>query len=371
MNARRVVQQRFWSAVLFAWFIGQGPTGTAVEPSFEYQPLAPDMTQVQPTLLPLIHASEVQAELKLNGSAWNSFLPKLQLIDGPWWRARIRPTTEQRQITAQQETLLMDSFRSTFGLATANRLRQLELQAQGYRMLLRPEVASFLGISPEQKLKFEQIFQATDTLMQEASNGSASAELLSRIQKIRAAEPTSAHAVLTPPQQVKMGQIIGELLNTSNLQRIYPLAPELIDSGKWTGKQKVSLAALRGKVVLVHFYAFQCHNCQANFHIYNRWQEQYGKRGVLLIGIQTPETTAEGDPRKVCDAAEADGFQFPVLIDLTRDNWNAWSNTMWPTVYVIDKKGYIRFWWQGELNWEGATVDKKIEKLVDELLKED
>ena len=42
----------------------------------------------------------------------------------------------------------------------------------------------------------------------------------------------------------------------------------------------------------------------------------------------------------------------------------------WPTVYVIDKNGYVRFWWQGELNWEGATVDKTIEKLVNELLDE-
>ena len=43
---------------------------------------------------------------------------------------------------------------------------------------------------------------------------------------------------------------------------------------------------------------------------------------------------------------------------------------MWPTVYVIDKQGYIRFWWQGELKWEGATVDKTIETLVENLLKE-
>ncbi len=43
---------------------------------------------------------------------------------------------------------------------------------------------------------------------------------------------------------------------------------------------------------------------------------------------------------------------------------------MWPAVYVIDKQGYIRFWWQGELNWQGAKVDKKIEGIVEELLKE-
>ncbi len=69
-------------------------------------------------------------------------------------------------------------------------------------------------------------------------------------------------------------------------------------------------------------------------------------------------------------AAKKDGFKFPVLIDLKHENWNAWSNTMWPTVYVIDKRGYIRFWWQGELNWKGATTDKTIEKVVDRLLME-
>lgn len=42
---------------------------------------------------------------------------------------------------------------------------------------------------------------------------------------------------------------------------------------------------------------------------------------------------------------------------------------MWPTVYVIDQKGYLRHWWQGELNWQGATADQQIEKIVDKLLK--
>ena len=141
-------------------------------------------------------------------------------------------------------------------------------------------------------------------------------------------------------------------------------------AGEWAGTGRTSLESERGKVVLVHFYAFQCHNCVANFKHYNRWHETLSKKGVTVIGIQTPETSAERDSKLVQKAAKEQGFGFPVLIDLKNSNWDAWGNTMWPTVYVIDKNGYIRSWWQGELNWQGATGDQTIETLVDELLME-
>ena len=123
-------------------------------------------------------------------------------------------------------------------------------------------------------------------------------------------------------------------------------------------------------MVLVHFYAFQCHNCVANFNHYKRWDSTLKAKGVQVIGIQTPETSSEKDPEKVRSAAAKEGFQFPVLIDVENKNWSAWGNTMWPTVYVVDKQGYIRFWWQGELNWQGATVDKKVDAIIEKLLNE-
>lgn len=112
----------------------------------------------------------------------------------------------------------------------------------------------------------------------------------------------------------------------------------------------LTLKELRGKVVLVHFYAFQCHNCHANFEIYRRWHDQLRSKGVEVVGIQTPETPTERDPAAVKSAAAERKLEFPILVDLESKNWAAWGNTMWPTVYVIDKNGYIRHWWQGELN---------------------
>ncbi len=127
---------------------------------------------------------------------------------------------------------------------------------------------------------------------------------------------------------------------------------------------------LRGKVVLVHFYAFQCHNCHANFEIYRRWHDQWHEKGVVVVGIQTPETSQERDPAAVKSAAAERKLEFPIIVDVASKNWDAWGNTMWPTVYVVDKNGYLRQWWAGELNWKGATGDKTIEQVVDQLLAE-
>ncbi|MFO1064504.1 MAG: redoxin domain-containing protein [Pirellulales bacterium] len=130
------------------------------------------------------------------------------------------------------------------------------------------------------------------------------------------------------------------------------------------------MSELRGKVVIVHFYAFECVNCKRNLPIYAQWADRYKERDVAIIGIQTPETSAEADPKAVRSAATADRIQYPVLIDLERKNWKAWANTMWPTVYVIDRQGYIRFWWQGELRWQGASGDKTVQETIEALLKE-
>ena len=69
------------------------------------------------------------------------------------------------------------------------------------------------------------------------------------------------------------------------------------------------------------------------------------------------------------DAAKAD-LTFPILIDANKKNWNAWGNSMWPSVYLIDKQGYVRYWWYGELNWQGAQGEKLLRQRIEELLKE-
>jgi peroxiredoxin len=166
----------------------------------------------------------------------------------------------------------------------------------------------------------------------------------------------------------ELQRLLGATVALAEAQRIFPLAPEFAVDAQWLGDSPGRLADLRGKVVILHFYAYQCINCQRNFAHYNDWRQRWSPDEVIVIGIQTPETRAERDPVQVQAASKKDGFQFPVLMDANNEHWNAWGTTMWPTVYVVDQRGYIRMWWQGELNWQGATGDQQIVGLVDRLL---
>jgi peroxiredoxin len=89
-----------------------------------------------------------------------------------------------------------------------------------------------------------------------------------------------------------------------------------------------------------------------------------------VLGIHTAETAAERDAANVRKAALEAGLTFPILIDQDKLNWDAWGNSMWPSVYLIDKQGYVRYWWYGELNWKGAEGERRLRKRIEELLDE-
>jgi peroxiredoxin len=324
---------------------------------------------VPQNLLKLIHASEVQRELGLEGD--KRLLGILKELDRVWWPARILPEAKQVELIKGLESKLLEALKPILTPTKLRRLREIEVQSQGTRSLIRPEIAKAVGLDDQQLLAMKTAFVETDALARKlAAKTGGDPEIEKQLQSAREKEQSTINSLLTAAHRQALGKLIGETFDTMSLKRIYPMAPELTDSGEWAGSGRASLESEQGKVVLVHFYAFQCHNCVANFEHYKRWHQSLSKKGVTVIGIQTPETQAERDPALVKQAATKKGFEFPVLIDLKSTNWDAWGNTMWPTVYVIDKNGYIRSWWQGELNWQGATGDKTIEKLIDELLAE-
>ncbi len=360
------IQKSFW--VVLCGVIAVGSQLIARDPSLEHAPLSADLTAVPQNLLALSHTPEVQQQLNFTAQEQLEWEATLREIDKVWWPARILPVDQQRKTIADLETKLVAGLERIQGKQAVVRLRQIELQSQSARVLLRPEISKLLQLDAHQSKKLTELFAETDALGKDIAPQDE--KRTQRFVSAKQAESTKALAILQPVQAQLLRQSFGEPLDTTKVERIYPFAPELIDSKSWTGSP-VKLESMRGKVVLVHFYAFQCHNCIANFGHYKRWDETLKSQGVAVIGIQTPETPSERDPEKVISAAKKEGFKFPVLIDIESKNWSAWGNTMWPTVYVIDKKGYIRFWWQGELNWQGATTDKKVEAVVAQLLKED
>jgi len=150
-------------------------------------------------------------------------------------------------------------------------------------------------------------------------------------------------------------------------------APELL-GGPWintAGGKEINLASRRGKVTIVEFWTFACGNCLANLPAYANWQKRFADKDVVVIGVHTPETESERVTANVERRVKQLGITYPILVDQEHANWNRWQVEAWPTVYLVDKQGRIRYRWVGELNYRNAGGEAKLGQLVEQLLKED
>ena len=90
----------------------------------------------------------------------------------------------------------------------------------------------------------------------------------------------------------------------------------------------------------------------------------------MVIGVHTPETEMEHEVGRVREKVKQAKFRFPVVVDNDKQIWNSWGNSLWPSVYLVDKQGRIRYWWYGELDWQGAGGQKRMARRIEELLAE-
>lgn len=339
-------------------------------PAFSAEPHSP------PVLLQMIRDDAIHQELGLSPSQTDRLLMELVEIDARWWPGRIRPDSERQSQFEQLTDQLRERLRPILRPDQAERMAQLERQALGTRMLLTDDVAKALTLATAQRKRLSDIFLETDRLVaelakQQQSGESNETDASPKIEKRKDQEREQIRATLSQSQRARIGTLTGDKFDFAKVKRTLPFAPKFAtDGATWLQGNPMTLDDLRGKVVAVHFYAFQCINCQRNFPHYRAWHRDYADQGLVIVGIQTPETSAERDSDRVAAAMKSDGFEYPVVMDAESSNWDAWGNTMWPTVYLIDKKGFIRRWWQGELNWKGTPGERQMRQTIEDLLAE-
>ncbi|MBL8220306.1 MAG: redoxin domain-containing protein [Bryobacterales bacterium] len=147
-------------------------------------------------------------------------------------------------------------------------------------------------------------------------------------------------------------------------------APEL-DGKDWINTSgPVRLKDRRGKVAIVHFWTYGCINCKRNLPIYNRWHERFAPRDVAIIGVHTPEFEYEAKLANVAGHTRSFHIEYPVLPDPGLVNWRRWNQQFWPTVYLVDRKGRIRYRWEGEMNYANLDGERKMTTLIETLLEE-
>jgi peroxiredoxin len=253
------------------------------------------------------------------------------------------------------------------------RLQGLVLQSQGYDHLMRPDVAAELNLTDAQQRQLAEIAtefrNKSQTLRTDGKNRSPR-KLQAELSKLQTARQKQIVARLQPDQLQRWGQLLGEPFDFSKVSTGPALAPEFADVEAWLNSSPLTIESLRGRVVVVHFFAFGCYNCKNNYPWYREWQEAFAGQDVTIIGIHTPETAAEQNNDALQASLDEHGLKFPVAVDKQKTMWTAWYNNIWPAVYIIDKRGRLRYWWYGELDWQGAGNQKAAREQIELLLKE-
>ncbi len=130
----------------------------------------------------------------------------------------------------------------------------------------------------------------------------------------------------------------------------------------WLNREPLALADLRGRVVLLDFWTYTCVNCIRTFHQLKLWHTQYADDGLVIIGIHTPEFEFEKDPANVLQATRDYGITWPVALDNDYVTWDNYLNAFWPTKYLIDGQGQVRYRQVGEGGY--ATTEEKLRRLL-------
>jgi thiol-disulfide isomerase/thioredoxin len=126
----------------------------------------------------------------------------------------------------------------------------------------------------------------------------------------------------------------------------------------------LTLSSLKGKVVLVDFWTYTCINCIRTIPHINDWSQKYADKGLVIVGVHSPEFEFEKNYDNVKAAVQKFGIAYPVLLDSNHGTWNAYGNQYWPRDYLIDTQGYIRHDHIGEGDYNGT--EKAIQSLLAE-----
>ncbi len=143
-------------------------------------------------------------------------------------------------------------------------------------------------------------------------------------------------------------------------------APDFAGGGPWfnSGGNALVMADLRGKVVAVEMWTGGCINCLNTLPYLKQWDAKYRAKGLVIVGVHSPEFQHEHSQLYVQQAIAKQGIRYPVVMDNDFKIWNAYKNAYWPTLYLVDKHGTIRYTHIGEGEYD--TTERMIVQLLAE-----
>ena len=219
-------------------------------------------------------------------------------------------------------------------------------------------VAGGLLVLSALALRYDWLTEGQVWLSQHTSFGSLANSLEDRLVGKSLVQPAHASGVSQPGSGAQTGPALPVL------PRMGP-AREFVALGPWYNSSALTLASLRGKVVLVDFWTYSCVNCVHTLPYMQAYWTRYQNAPFVLVGIHTPEFVFEKSPQNVAAAIQRHGLSYPIAQDNDYGTWNAYSNQYWPAKYLVDGEGIVRYTHFGEGDYE--ETDLAIRSLLAEL----
>lgn len=162
-------------------------------------------------------------------------------------------------------------------------------------------------------------------------------------------------------------EIKSKTMTIDQKRKKYKIAPEISSPDGFinTDGKPITLADLRGKVVLLDIWTYSCINCQRTLPYINEWHDKYKDDGLVIIGLHTPEFAFEKVQKNVEEAVKRFGIEYPVVLDNDYSTWNAYGNRYWPRKYLIDVDGFIIYDHIGEGGYD--ETERAIQKALKEI----
>jgi thiol-disulfide isomerase/thioredoxin len=197
------------------------------------------------------------------------------------------------------------------------------------------------------------------TLEKNYTNVTAAVQRFGITYPAKAATTVENHTITT----IKINNTRFQQVNESQFKK----APEFTQINGYINtpnNNPLTLSSLKGKVVLVYIWTYTCINSIRPMPYIHDWNQKYSDKGLVIVGVHSPEFTFEKNYTNVKDAVKRFGITYPVILDSDHGTWNAYGNQYWPRYYLIDTHGYIRYNHIGEGGYD--QIEKAIQSLVAE-----
>ncbi len=151
--------------------------------------------------------------------------------------------------------------------------------------------------------------------------------------------------------------MVDDLLSTRHVR-----APQF-GAGQWLNTERpLDMAGLRGQAVLVDIWEYSCINCLRTLPYLREWHQRYADKGLTIIGVHTPEFRFSRERQQIEAAIQEFNLPYPILMDNNFETWDAFANRFWPSKYLIDQQGYIRYQSHGEGGY--AEFERAIQTVL-------